>query len=154
MASKIRYESKERWVERHPQPTEELVRTFMGADAWRRLMRLEELLRERYDLHREMKFPFGNEYGWSFRYTHKKALLLYVFFEKGGFCCTLSINDAGAPKVEAMLNELRPEIQSAWKSRYACGAEGGWLNRSVASHGELPDLVRLAGVKVKQKKEN
>lgn len=129
----------------------------MGEVAWNRLMRFESMLRERYDLIREMKFPFGNDYGWSFRYSHKKSLLLYVFFEEDGFNCTISINEAGAQKVNVMLGNLMPEIQDAWINRYACGVDGGWLNRSVVSDDELPDLIRLVGVKVKPKngaKEN
>ncbi len=86
MAEKIRYEKKKtRLTEKYQQPPESLIRIFMGIEAWKRLMRFEEMLRERYDVSREIRFPFGNEYGWSFRYSHKKSLLLYVFFEEGGF---------------------------------------------------------------------
>lgn len=140
---------KKRLKEKFHQPTEEFVQMFLGADAWELLQRLEEMLRARYVLSREMKFPFGNEYGWGFRYAHKKALLLYVFFEEGGFCCTISISDKGAPKVAAMLDELLPEIQAAWANRYACGADGGWIHYSVSNGAELADLVRLVGVKVR-----
>lgn len=153
MSEKIRYKNKKgRFTEKFYKPTEDFVQIFMGKVAWGRLMHFEDMLRERYDLTREMKFPFGNEYGWSFRYSHKKALLLYVFFEEGGFCCTISISDAGAKEVDAMLGDLLTEIQAAWINRYACGADGGWLNRSVDSDDELPDLIRLVGVKVKPKK--
>lgn len=154
MTEKIRYEQeKKRFCEKYHQPTEDFIQTFMGDDAWQRLMRFEDMLRDRYDLNREMKFPFGNEYGWGFRYAHKKSLLLYVFFEEGGFCCTISINSAGAQEVEAMLDDLLPEIRTIWINRYACGADGGWINRSVTSDDELLDLVRLVGVKVKPKKK-
>ncbi len=153
MAEKIRDgQEKKRMTEKTQQPTEESVQLFMGAAAWQRLMCFEEMLQERYDLNREMKFPFGADYGWGFRYSHKKSLLLYVFFEEGGFCCTISINDKGAPQVEAMLEELFPEIQALWNNRYPCGDAGGWLHRSVVSDDELPDIVRLVGVKVKPKK--
>lgn len=149
MAEKIRYETnKVRLTEKYQQPPE----AFMGIEAWSRLMRFEEMLRERYDLSREIKFPFGNEYGWSFRYSHKKPLLLYVFIEEGGFCCTISINDKGAQEVDSMFSDLLPEIQASWINRYACGAEGGWLHRSVTSDDELPDLIRLVSVKVRPKK--
>ncbi len=127
-------------------------RFFMGVDAWQRLMRVEEMLWERYDLNRELKFPFGADCGWGFRYSHKKSLLLYVFFEEAGFCCTISINDKGASQVEAMLGELLPEIQVLWIHRYPCGTNGGWVHRSVANDDELPDILRLVGVKVKSKK--
>jgi len=77
---------KKRLTQKSSQPTEAFVRHFMGEEAWARLMRFEEMLREHYVLTREMKFPFGNSYGWGFRYAHKKMLLLYVFFEEGGCC--------------------------------------------------------------------
>ncbi len=44
------------------------------------------------------------------------------------------------------------KYKQAGLNRYACGADGGWLNRSVISDEELPDLIRLVGVKVKPKK--
>lgn len=143
---------KKRLYEKAHQPTEEFVQIFMGDCAWQRLMRFEEMLQKRYDLNREMKFPFGNEYGWSFRYAHKKTLLLYVFFEEGGFCCTISISDKGAQEVEAMLGDLQPEMQALWRNRYPCGADGGWIHCSVSSDKELSDLVRLVGAKVRPKK--
>lgn len=153
MEEKIQYENtKKRFTEKFHQPHEDFIKLFMGDDAWQRLMRFEDMLRERYDLIREMKFPFGNEYGWGFRYSHKKSLLLYVFFEEGGFCCTISINDKGAQRVEAMLGNLLPEIQAVWINRYACGAAGGWLNRSVVRDEELSDLIQLVGIKVKPKR--
>jgi len=145
---------KKRLTEKSSQPTEAFVRHFMGEAAWHRLMHLEEMLRERYVLKREMKFPFGNSYGWGFRYLHKKTLLLYVFFEEGGFCCTLSINSAGAPKVEAILGELKPRVQTLWRNRYPCGPAGGWIHLSVADDDELADFVRLVEVKVNAKKPN
>lgn len=52
------------------------------------------------------------------------------------------------------MNDLLPEIQVIWINRYACGNDGGWLNRSVESDGELHDLVWLEGVKVKLKKKD
>lgn len=143
---------KKRLTEKAQPPTEEEVRQFIGDDAWQRLARFEALLRERYDLTRELKFPFGPSYGWGFRYGHKKSLLLYVFFEEGGFCCTISINDHGAPKVESMLKDMRPEMQVLWANRYPCGKNGGWIHYSVNRDEELADLIRFVSAKVKGKK--
>ena len=143
---------KKRLTEKLHQPPEEFIRIFMGDDAWSRLMRFEDMLKENYDLSREIKFPFGNEYGWSFRYIHKKSLLLYVFFEENGFCCTISINDKGAHEVESILNDLQPETQTVWNNRYPCGDFGGWIHYSVEADNELFDIIRLVGIKVKPKK--
>ncbi|MCL2841373.1 MAG: DUF3788 domain-containing protein [Defluviitaleaceae bacterium] len=143
--------AKKRLFEKAHQPTEAIIQSFMGDDAWQQLMKFEGMLRKHYNLNREMKFPFGRNYGWSFRYTHNKSLLLYVFFEEGGLSCTLSINDKGAPKVEAMLNDLQPDIQTLWKNRYPCGDVGGWIHCSIENEIELSDIIRLLGAKVKQK---
>ncbi|MDR0889926.1 MAG: DUF3788 domain-containing protein [Oscillospiraceae bacterium] len=134
---------KKRLTDKFTEPTEDRIRLFIGENAWQRLIRFEDMLRTRYDLNRELKFPFGNAYGWGFRYAHKKTLLLYVFFEENGFCCTISINDKDAPAVEAMLGELLPETQALWENRYPCGDFGGWVHYSVESEDVLPDIIRL-----------
>jgi hypothetical protein len=143
---------KKRLTDKSHQPTEDFAHQFTGDDAWRRLRRFEDMLQRRYELGREMKFPFGNDYGWSFRYSHRKALLLYAFFEEKGFCCTISISDKGAPQVDAMLGDLLPKTQALWQDRYPCGDLGGWIHFSVEADDELLDLIRLVGVKVKPKK--
>ena len=149
---------KKRLSEKAHQPAEDFIQSYMGDDSWQRLMRFENLLREKYVLNREIKFPFGNNYGWSFRYTHNKTLLLYVFFEENGFCCTISIGGKGAVEVEAMFKELNPKLQTMWENRYPCGYHGeyygGWIHYSVETDDELLDMIRLVGVKVKPKKQN
>ncbi|MDR0912295.1 MAG: DUF3788 domain-containing protein [Methanobrevibacter sp.] len=143
---------KKRLTEKSHQPTEDFIQLFLGDDAWQWLIHFEKMLQERYDLNREMKFPFGNEYGWSFRYAHKKSLLLYVFFEENGFCCTISINDKGASQVDTILDDLLPKTQDIWKNRYPCGDFGGWIHYSVELDDELSDIIQLVGIKVKPKK--
>ena len=79
MAEKIRYEKKKtRLTEKYQQPPESLIRIFMGIEAWKRLMRFEEMLRERYDVSREIRFPFGNEYGCCMCFL-KKAVFAVLF---------------------------------------------------------------------------
>jgi len=146
-------EEKKRLTEKFNKPEDEFIRVYVGDEAWQRLLRFEEMLKGQYNLSREIKFPFGNEYGWSFRYVHGKKLLLYVFFEENGFCCTISINDKGAQEVEAILKDLRPETQDLWKNRYPCGDYGGWIHCFVELDDELPDLLRLIGIKVQPKKD-
>jgi hypothetical protein len=156
MSDESKFESeKKRLSEKALQPTEEFLKSYIGNDSWRRLISFEDLLRERYTLNREIKFPFGNSYGWSFRYTHNKTLLLYVFFEENGFCCTISINGKGAMEVETIFHGFNSKLQDMWNNRYPCGYHGdyygGWIHYSVERDDELPDIIRLIGVKVKPK---
>lgn len=61
-------------------------------------------------------------------------------------------------EVEAMFCELNPKLQTVWKNRYPCGYHGdyygGWIHCSVECDDELPDMIRLVGVKVKPKRQN
>ncbi len=145
---------KERMLNKEEIPTQETINNLLGEEGMHRLMLFEKMLRENYDLNRELKFPFGNSYGWAYRYTHKKALLLYIFFEKNGFCCTVSINDGGAGMVNEIIGIMLPKTKTLWANRYPCGKEGGWVNYSVYGDEELQDIIRLVACKVKPKNRN
>ncbi|MCL2373319.1 MAG: DUF3788 domain-containing protein [Defluviitaleaceae bacterium] len=144
--------AKGRLFDKTKPPSEGDIKAFIGQNAWRQLMKFEDMLQERYNLNREIKFPFGNNYGWSFRYCHNKTLLLYVFFEEGGISCTLSVSDKGVAHVEDVLASLQPDIQQLWNNRYPCGDIGGWIHCSIEEDAELPDIVSLLGAKVKPRK--
>ncbi|MEO1772268.1 DUF3788 family protein [Candidatus Enterococcus ferrettii] len=133
-------------------PTEEQIQMFIGKLALQQLEQFEDALQKRYDLQRELRFPFGKQEGWGYRYAHKKSLLCYLFFEEGGIACTLSINDKGASKVEAILAQLQPQMQRLWKERYPCGEQGGWLHPKIRTEQDLTDILSLIAIKVSPKK--
>jgi len=133
-------------------PTEVDIQNFMGDIGWQQLMDFEETLRGRYNLNREIKFPFGKNYGWGFRYTHGKTLLLYTFFEEGGFCATITINNKGATVVEGFLPEMSQEMQQMWHDRYPCDVAGCWIHHSIKPDSKLDEFVRFVEAKIKPKK--
>ncbi|GCF94926.1 hypothetical protein NRIC_28170 [Enterococcus florum] len=145
-------ENSKRLLDKKQEPSLEQIQDFLGTAGWQLLLQLEQLLKERYDLTRTLRFPFGNQYGWSFRYAHKKTLLFYVFFERDGFCCTVSINDKGADAVEALLGTCHPKFQKLWADRYPCGERGGWLDISPETEQELQEIIQIIQIKVKPKK--
>lgn len=144
--------TKERLANKEVTPTQETINHFLGKKNITRLSLFEKMLRESYDLNRELKFPFGKNYGWAYRYTHKKTFLLYVFIEKDGFCCTISINDSGARIVAEIINTMLPRTKELWQNRYPCGKEGGWVHYSVSNDEELKNIIQLIGIKVKPMK--
>ncbi|TDW26371.1 uncharacterized protein DUF3788 [Breznakia blatticola] len=132
-------------------PTSQEIHTFIGNEAFMRLQHFEQALAKRYALQKELKFPFGSSYGWAYRYAHKKTLLLYIFFEANGFCCTVSLNDKAAPKMETLLPNLQPKTQELWQNRYPCGEQGGWIHDSITSDEDIEDILQLVATKVKPK---
>lgn len=123
-------------------PDPETIAELLGSDALERLNRLEAFLHADYDLARSLEFPFGNSYGWGYKYSHKTQMLCYAFFERGSFTVTVSIGKAALPRLNEQLPSLLPKTRKLWEERYPCG-EGGWVHYPVGSEEELADVLVL-----------
>ena len=55
----------ERMLDKSRKPDEAEIREYIGEDSYKRLCRLESILSEQYQLSKELRFPFGNHYGWD-----------------------------------------------------------------------------------------
>lgn len=96
-----------------------------------------------------MRFPFGNSYGWGYKYSHQSSHLCYVFFESGAFTVTLQLGDRCVPAVEQALPGLSRKARDLWLNRYPCGERGGWIHYRVTDTDGLNDVMAL--VKIKRK---
>ena len=139
----------ERLLDKYNKPTAEQVKEYLGSEGYERLLSLEGYLKSHYQLSIEMRFPFGNNYGWGYKYSHKATHLCYAFFEKGAFTVTLQIGDKQVHLVEDMLNTLSIKARELWNNRYPCGEHGGWVHYRVLGDEELTDICELIGAKKK-----
>ena len=114
-----------------------------------RLIIFENRLKASYQLARELKFPFGNDYGWGYKYSHKSSHLCYTFFEKGAFTVMLQIGDKQVPLLESHLSSLLQKTQVLWNDRHPCGDRGGWVHYRVLTDDELNDVIKLLAIKKK-----
>ena len=139
----------ERLADKGSEPSPEQVEAYLGDTGFARLMALEDYLWGHYDLSKELRFPFGNSYGWGYKYSHKSAHLCYVFFEQGAFTVTLQIGDKQVPAVEGMLGSLSQKAQELWAGRYPCGKQGGWMHYRVLDDKDLGDVCQLIAARKK-----
>lgn len=140
----------ERFMDKNVIPTSLEIGDFLGKEAYNRLSKLETFLHDSYDLIRELKFPFGNNYGWGYKYSHKNKLLCYVFFERGSFTVTITIGKNELKKLYKELDKMIPKTKKLWKNRYPCG-DGGWIHYRVENDNELMDVQKLVCIKKKPK---
>jgi len=136
-------------LDKSVQPSLSEIKNWLGAESYMRLKAFEELLESNYSLSSEIKFPFGNSYGWGYKLSHKKSHLCYAFFEKGSFAVTLQLGDKLFGAVEEIMPSLLPKTQELWKNRYPCGERGGWIHYQVLSDAELVDISKLVFIKKK-----
>ena len=139
----------ERLIDKNNPPSTNFIEAFIGERSHSILMQFEAFLSSNYFLSREMKFPFGNNYGWGYKYSHKSSHLCYVFFESGAFTVTLQIGDNCVPKLEQILPYLSEKARDLWQNRYPCGLLGGWIHYRVMDVNDLNDIFEF--VKVKRK---
>lgn len=142
----------ERLLDKSAPPSEDFIRNYLGTESYNNLLQLENYLNEHYDLKKEMKFPFGNNYGWGYKYSHKSSHLCYAFFESGAFTITLQLGDSCVPAVNKVLPTLSAKAKELWENRYHCGKQGGWIHYRVISAGELNDIFKLISAKKKAAK--
>jgi hypothetical protein len=139
----------ERMLSKQPPSQQEIDDTLDAAK--QHLDSLEVFLKANYDLVRELKFPFGNSYGWGFKYSHKASHLCYAFFETGAVTLTLQLGDKLVPAIEAALPRLLPKTQELWSHRYPCGKQGGWVHYRITDPLELGDVFELIKIKKRPK---
>jgi len=142
----------ERLLDKNASPSEDFIRKYLGVESYHNLLELEKYLNAHYDLKKEIKFPFGNSYGWGYKYSHKSSHLCYAFFESGAFTITLQLGDPCVAAVNKILPALSAKANELWKNRYRCGKQGGWIHYRVISADELNDIFSLIAAKKKAAK--
>jgi hypothetical protein len=136
----------ERMLDKGNPPTEENIAETIGAESARRLEEIEGVLKERYRLVRELKFPFGDNYGWGYKYGHGQKHLFYLFFERGAITATIQIGGKDAEKLEHAQGGMLPRTRELWANRYPCG-NGGWVHYRILEDEEIPDVLALIAIK-------
>lgn len=137
----------ERMTDKTKLPEIAEIEQYIGAESNRRLQLLENMLRKRYIISRELRFPFGNSYGWGYKYGHKSKHLFYLFFEKDALMVTVQIGDKEVSALMEQLKTFSPKAQSLWESRYPCGKDGGWVHYRILSDNDLDDVIKFIAIK-------
>lgn len=107
-------------------------------------VKLDEYLKDKLGMKGCIRFPYGNKYGWSVKYSLKSKHICDVFAENGAFMVLIRItNDA----MEPIYNELSDYAKAVWDDKYPCGS-GGWMNCRVTGNDQLQDLMKIIEMKV------
>lgn len=142
----------ERMTDKEHQPEIHEIRQYIGETSCKCLQEFENQLQARYDLNRELRYPFGKSYGWGFKYSHKSKHLCYLFFEKDAVTVTTQIGDREVDNLNRILQTLSETTVSLWENRYPCGENGGWIHLRILSENDLSDVIKLIEVKKKPPK--
>jgi len=128
-------------------PAEDEINKFIGKKSVENIESIKKSLEKIFDINVELKFPFGNNYGWGYKVSNKSKHLFYIFFEKNSITVTLQINKIKTEKEMEKYNKLSEEGKKYWEARYPCGENGGWIHYRIINKEQLKDLGLFLGIK-------
>jgi hypothetical protein len=132
----------ERMLQKEVKPPLNDIYNIIGSDGTILLKDIDNFMRLSYDIVSEIRFPFGNKYGWGIKYSHRTKHLCYVFPETGSFTVTIQIGEKELTKLYEKLESFLPKTRELWSHRYPCG-EGGWLHYRVFSLEDIKELIKI-----------
>ncbi len=104
---------------------------------------LKQFMTEVKNAQNEIRFPYGNGYGWCVTYRKNKKLLCDVFPECGALNVMLRLSDDSFQKAYSSLTQYTQEQIDA---RYPCG-NGGWIHDRITNKEHLDDIMKLLALK-------
>ncbi len=128
----------ERMLNKNSKPSDDEIKQFIGDDAYACLLLIQKKLSAVFELKVELKFPFGNNYGWGYKYSHKTKHLFYIFFESRSITLMIHITEPTGDIDKELLNKLSDNGKSSWANKYPCSS-GGWVYYNFRDASELSD---------------
>ena len=133
----------ERMLDKTETPTfEDLIQYSAQSGAlW---LDLDKQMKEAYGATRQIRFPYGKDYGWSAKYSVKSKHICDVFAENGAFAALFQVSSKA---VESVYAELDDYARQVWEEKSPC-ASGGWIEFRVQNAGQLEGLRKIIHAKI------
>ena len=133
----------ERMLDKQKTPTfEDLIR--YSGDSGKLWLELDKRMKDNYKSAKQIRFPYGKDYGWSVKYSAKSKHICDVFAENGAFAALFQVSDKA---VDTVYDELCDYAKDVWADKSPC-ASGGWIEFRVLNEEQLRDLEKIIHAKV------
>jgi hypothetical protein len=131
----------ERMLDKNNVPNENEIRDHIGKKSVEYIQLIKDTLEKIFDTKIELRFPYGNDYGWGYKFSNKSKHLFDLFFEKGSISIMFQINKIQTEKEIEKYNKLSEEGKEYWENRYPCGKNGGgWIDYRILNKRHLKDI--------------
>ena len=133
----------ERMLDKQKTPTFDDLIKYCGKSGplW---LELDKRMEENYKATRQIRFPYGKDYGWSAKYSVKSKHICDVFAENGAFTALFQVP---AKAIETVHGELGAYAKQVWADNSPCSS-GGWISFQVLDKEQLKDLEKIIHAKI------
>ena len=134
----------ERLLDKTLSPTLEDLISYSGkaGTLW---LELDKYFTDTFSAQQMIRFPYGNTYGWSCKYSIKKKHLCDIFTEKEAFTIHFRISQK---QLDSVYKDLSTYAKDVCDNKYPC-SDGGWLTYRVLLKSHLIDAKKLLSSKLK-----
>ncbi len=131
------------FADKQREPTALEILDVLGpaADAW---AAFGQHLRGAYRVQEDLKFMYGQKYGWGLRFRQGGRLLTALYPASGAFIVQVILG--GAALEQAQRSELGRNARQALEAAHPY-PEGRWLFVRVESHADVEDVRSLVALK-------
>jgi hypothetical protein len=141
----------ERMLNKNIIPSENDIKEHIGKKSFENIELIKRGLGKIFNINFELKFPFGNNYGWGYKFSDGKKHLFYLFFEKNSITIMLQIKGIKTEREIENYNKLSEEGKNYWKNRYPCGENGGWIHYRIINKKQLKDIENFLTIRTNKK---
>ena len=118
----------ERMLDKNNVPNEDDIKNHIGEKSVGYIEIIKKSLEKIFDINMELKFPFGNNYGWGYKVSNKSKHLFYIFFEKNSISIMLQIKKiVNEKKWNNIVNYLKKVKNTGKKVIHVEKMEGGFI---------------------------
>lgn len=100
-------------------------------------------LADRFNTIQEIRFPYGNKYGWCITHRKGKKYICDVFAEAGAFTVMVRLTDIQFEEVYETITEYGKNYIN---NKYPC-SDGGWIHYRVTDAVYLEDIKKILKTK-------
>ena len=138
----VGFQMYERLLDKSFCPTFDDLLLYSGESAvfWRAL---DSYLIDSFSAQRLVRFPYGNKYGWSCKYSVKRKHICDIFAENEAFSLHFRVENE---RLGFIYDGLSDYARAVCDNRYDCG-EGGWLTYRMQSACHVADAKKLLALK-------
>jgi len=141
--------NRERMLGRDHEPTKNEILAFIGANASKSWIALENFMTMNYDFQLDLSY-WGDKNGWILRYRKSGKTLVSFYPEKGGFTVQVILGKKEVVKFEDIRGELSADIIRLFDDTEQFH-DGRWLYIKQPEMGTIEDIEKLIKVKRKPK---
>ncbi|MEG0592456.1 MAG: DUF3788 domain-containing protein [Coprobacillus sp.] len=132
----------ERMLNKKIIPTIDEMSQYCGSTA-ELFASLNEWLSFEFQTKQEIKFPYGNDYGWCITHRIKKTLICNVFAENNSFTVMIRLSNK---QFDSIYEDTYSYMQECIDNKYSCN-DGGWIHYRITCKEHIDDIKKLLSIK-------